>query len=159
MMRILFVCLGNICRSPTAQGVFEHIVEQAGLSDQIDVDSAGTSACHAGEAPDRRAIEAASWRGYRMSHIRSRQVQTEDFDRFDLILAMDKVNLQTLLSCCPVSSRDKVRLFLGDEGRMQAEVPDPYYGGKGGFETVLDLIEEASQVLLSSLKPTLEGAA
>ena len=94
-----------------------------------------------------------------MTHIRSRQVQTEDFDRFDLILVMDKANLQALLSCCPATSQDKVRLFLDYEGSVQAEVPDPYYGGKGGFETVLDLIEDASQALLSSLKPTLEGAA
>ncbi|OQX39362.1 MAG: phosphotyrosine protein phosphatase [Oceanospirillales bacterium LUC14_002_19_P2] len=158
-MRILFVCLGNICRSPTAQVVFERVVEQAGLSDQITVDSAGTSACHAGETPDKRAIDAASHRGYRMSHIRSRQVRAEDFDRFDLVLAMDKANLQALLSCCPASSQYKVRLFLDYEGSVQAEVPDPYYGGKDGFETVLDLIEEASQALLSSLKPRLEGAA
>ena len=159
MKRVLFVCLGNICRSPTAQGVFEHIVEQAGLSDLVDVDSAGTSACHAGETPDSRAIETASRRGYRMSHIRSRQVQAKDFDRFDFILAMDKANLQALLTCCSASSHGKLRLFLDYEGSVQTEVPDPYYGGKGGFETVLDLIEDASQALLSSLKPTLEGAA
>ena len=159
MMRILFVCLGNICRSPTAQGVFEHLVEQAGLIEQIDVDSAGTSACHVGEPPDRRAIEAASRRGYRLSHIRSRHVEAEDFECFDLILAMDKANLQALLSCCPASFQDKVRLFLDYEGSVQIEVPDPYYGGKGGFETVLDLIEDASLALLSSLKPKLEGAA
>lgn len=157
MMRILFVCLGNICRSPTAQGVFEHLAEQAGLGDRICVDSAGISDCHVGDPPDPRAVEAALRRGYSLSHITSRHVVTEDFDCFDLVLAMDKANLQALLSRCPEPYRGKIRLFLDYEGSEQVEVPDPYYGDKDGFETVLDLTEAASLALLASLQPKLEG--
>ncbi len=150
---ILFVCMGNICRSPTAQGVFEQVAEREGLSGRIHVDSAGTHAYHVGSPPDTRAIRAAAARGIDLSGQRARQVCDEDFERFDYILAMDRDNLQILQARCSAPQREKLQLFL-DYAREfpESEVPDPYYGGARGFELVLDLIEAASEGLLEHLR-------
>ncbi|MFC6672792.1 low molecular weight protein-tyrosine-phosphatase [Marinobacterium aestuariivivens] len=153
---ILLVCLGNICRSPTAHGVLEHRLREAGL--EVFVDSAGTGAWHVGNPPDRRATAAALRRGIRLEHLRARQVELEDFRRFDLVLAMDRDNLDNLMRICPPEYRSRVRLFLefaGDRVSM-LEVPDPYFGGDDGFEQVLDLIEAASEGLIEQLQR--EGA-
>lgn len=150
--KVLMVCLGNICRSPTAQGVFEHRVQAAGLADAIHVDSAGTSAWHIGEPPDRRSQQAAYKRGYDISQQRGRQVQVEDFDRFQYILAMDQQNLANLEALAPRGYQGHLGLLLSFASANTLEVPDPYYGGKDGFERVLDLIEEASDGLLASIQ-------
>ena len=150
---VLFVCMGNICRSPTAEGVFRHHVSEAGLEASIQSDSAGTHAYHTGEPADRRAHAAAARRGISLEGIRARRVTDEDFDLFDYILAMDEDNLMTLQERAPQELRGKVRLFLEfAEARPENEVPDPYYGGSAGFERVLDLVEEASQGLLETLR-------
>lgn len=152
-MRVLFVCLGNICRSPTAEGVFRALVERAGLSDQIEIDSAGTAAWHIGKSPDARAQAAAAMRGYDLSPLRGRQVSAADFARFDFVLAMDRSNLADLLAQCPAEQRHKVRLFLSFSSQWQNhEVPDPYYGGAEGFDHVLDMIEDASLGLLNAIR-------
>lgn len=148
---VLFVCMGNICRSPTAEGVFRHVVREAGVEERLEIDSAGTHAYHVGEPPDRRSQAAASRRGYHLGDIRARRVSEADFDRFDLILAMDKLNLVTLKEFAG-EHEDKVRLFLEYSSGPETEVPDPYYGGATGFERVLDLIEDASRELLGSLR-------
>ncbi len=149
MKRVLFVCLGNICRSPSAQGVFEARLAQRGLQQGYQVDSAGTGGYHAGEPPDRRAQAAARRRGYDISGQRARAVRDGDFHEFDLILAMDRSNLANLLQRAPANCRAQVRLFMtGVEGWPQ-EVPYPYFGGEQGFEQVLDMLEAASDVLLA----------
>ncbi len=155
-MKVLFVCMGNICRSPTAQGVFEVLLEEEGLRRRVEVDSAGTGPWHAGKQPDSRAQAAASSRGYKLDKQRARQVKVEDFDKFDLILAMDQDNIAELHKICPEHERHKVKLFLsyGNSSEFQ-EVPDPYYGGQNGFELVLDLIEDAGKGLLQSIKHNL----
>lgn len=157
-MRVLFVCLGNICRSPTAQGVFEGLVATRGLSGEIAVDSCGTGAWHVGSAPDRRAVAAAARRGYDLGSLRARQVQPEDFETFDYILAMDRDNLADLEAMRPDDFPGHLGLFLAfaREG-APADVPDPYYGGDAGFEEVLDLIESASEGLLRSLGRDKQG--
>ncbi len=148
---VLFVCLGNICRSPTAEGVFRHYA-QGCPSLNLAVDSAGTAAYHTGKAPDSRARQAAARRGYDLSALRARQVVTEDYHRFDYLLAMDRQNLDDLLRRRPPGARADVRLLLDfAEGVSLREVPDPYYGGEQGFEQVLDLVEAASAGLLSHL--------
>jgi protein-tyrosine phosphatase len=150
---VLFVCMGNICRSPTAEGVFRKHVSDAGLDAAIQTDSAGTHAYHSGEPADRRAHAAAARRGFSLEGILARRVTDEDFDQFDFILAMDEDNLMTLQERAPDEQRNKVRLFLEfAESRHENEVPDPYYGGSAGFERVLDLVEEASQGLLETLR-------
>jgi protein-tyrosine phosphatase len=149
---VLFVCMGNICRSPTAEGVFRHVVEQAGLSAGIRVDSAGTHAYHVGEPADRRAMAAAERRGYSLANIRARRFGFEDFERFDYILAMDRDNLATLIGQATPEQRGKIHLLLDFSGSGSAEVPDPYYGGASGFERVLDLVEDACQGLLEVLR-------
>ena len=150
---ILFVCMGNICRSPTAEGVFRKHVSEAGLDAEIHTDSAGTHAYHSGEPADRRAHAAAMRRGFSLEGIRARKVTDEDFEIFDYILAMDEDNLMVLQERAPDQQRSKVRLFLEfAESRHENEVPDPYYGGSAGFERVLDLVEEASQGLLETLR-------
>lgn len=154
-MKVLFVCLGNICRSPTAEGVFRHYVEQAGLSDKITVDSAGTSDWHIGKGPDPRTQDAAAKRGYDLSALRGRQAKAEDFAKFDLILAMDKSNLSNLQAIQPNDGKAELALFLPRFGISPDEVPDPYYGGEDGFELVLDMLEQASQVLLDEIKAKL----
>ncbi len=153
VVRVLFVCLGNICRSPTAEGVFRTTVQRAGLIEHIEIDSAGTHAYHVGEPPDARAQEAARRRGVDLSSLRGRKATRTDFERFDYLLAMDKENYQNLMAICPPGRADKVRLFLEfAPHRPEREVPDPYFGGDAGFERVLDMIEEASAGLLAHLR-------
>ena len=148
---ILFVCMGNICRSPTAEGVFRRKVAEAGLDDLFEIDSAGTHAYHVGEPPDRRAQQAAARRGFSLSEIRARRVATEDFERFQHIIAMDQDNLVVLRELAGPEQHTKIRLFLEYASGPETEVPDPYYGGATGFERVLDLIEDASRGLLEAL--------
>lgn len=146
---ILFVCMGNICRSPTAHGVFEHKLRLAGLSHQVRVDSAGTHNFHPGSPPDDRSQEHALRRGYDLSHLRARQIAADDFDRHDLILVMDWDNLSLVEGICPPQHLPKLRRLtefcLTSD---QPVVPDPYYGAAGGFDQVLDLVEDACEGLL-----------
>jgi protein-tyrosine phosphatase len=151
-MRVLFVCLGNICRSPTAEGVFRHKLREAGLEGHVEVDSAGTGDWHVGKAPDSRTRHAAQRRGYDLAALRGRQVSAGDFARFDLILAMDSGNLQHLQQMRPANSAAELDLFLRRYELALSEVPDPYYGGEEGFEQVLDLIEQACDALLVELR-------
>lgn len=152
---ILFVCLGNICRSPTAEAVFRRRVEEAGLDGRIRIDSAGTGDWHIGHAPDSRARAAAAARGYPMDDLRARQVNTDDFYRFDFILAMDDANLTDLRDLDPGDGRATLMRFLDVLEDGPSEVPDPYYGGEDGFGRVLDLVERASDRWLSRLtEPT-----
>ena len=146
-MRVLFVCTGNICRSPTAAGVFAHFVRQAGLHAAIEVESAGTHDYHAGNPPDARAQEHALKRGYDLSALRARQVRKRDFAEFDHIVAMDRGHLELLERNCPPEHLPKLRLLI--RGR---DVPDPYYGGAEGFERVLDLVEAGCLALLSEIR-------
>jgi protein-tyrosine phosphatase len=148
---VLFVCMGNICRSPTAEGVFRHVVNEAGLGEQITADSAGTHAYHIGEPPDRRAMAAAERRGVSLSEIRARRISESDFEDFDYVIAMDEENHMRLLEQSPEEHQGKVQLFLSFVEGVETEVPDPYYGGATGFERVLDLVEEASISLLEKL--------
>ena len=150
--RVLFVCLGNICRSPTAEAVFREILRREAPGLAIEVDSAGTHAYHAGSAPDERAIAAAARRGFDLTPLRARVVTMTDFERFDLLLAMDEQNYHQLRRMAPAPQRDRVRLFLDFAPQLQRrDVPDPYYGGTTGFEEVLDLVEEAARGLLAAL--------
>ena len=148
---VLFVCMGNICRSPTAEGVFRHFVNEAGLDEEITVDSAGTHAYHVGEPPDRRAMAAAERRGVSLVGLKARRVTDDDFERFDHIIAMDEDNLIKLQEQSTDEYRDKISLFLSFAVDTETEVPDPYYGGGAGFERVLDLVEKASRGLLETL--------
>lgn len=150
---VLFVCMGNICRSPTAEAVFRYYVENAGLSKFIQIDSAGTHDYHIGHQPDRRSQHAAAQRGYDMSRLRGRQVAVEDFEQFDYVLAMDKANLAILQYLAPRGCKSRLGLFL-EYARYQSqrEVPDPYYGGDQGFELVLDMVEDAAQGLLQHIR-------
>ena len=150
-IHVLMVCLGNICRSPTAHGVLEKYINDKGLSHYIKVDSAGTGDWHIGEPPDPRSQEAAARRGYDLSAQRARQVATDDFDRFHYILAMDDNNLRDLTRQCPTEFHNNLQLFLEFGNSDYDSVPDPYYSGSQGFELVLDLVEEASQNLLSHI--------
>jgi protein-tyrosine phosphatase len=155
-IRILFVCLGNICRSPTAEGVMRDLVERAGLENCIELDSVGTGAWHVGEPPDERATETAHARGIALEGA-ARQVSTEDFDDFDLILAMDSSNLADLRRIAPdEEAREKVRLLRefdpASAGLGDLDVPDPYYGGPRGFEDVLDLVQAACVGLLEEAR-------
>lgn len=153
MVRVLFVCLGNICRSPTAEGVFRNVVEKAGLLESIEIDSAGTHAYHVGEPPDTRAQAAAKRRGIDLSALRGRRATDVDIECFDYVLAMDAENHVNLLAICPAGLEHKIRLFLEfAPNRPEREVPDPYFGGDNGFERVLDMIEEASEGLLSDIR-------
>ena len=151
-MRVLFVCLGNICRSPTAEGVLRHKLREAGLTDQIEVASAGTGDWHVGKAPDKRSQAAAQLRGYDLSAQRARQVSRADFASYDLILAMDHSNLRHLKALQPAKGKAELDLFLRRYPSPVDEVPDPYYDGDQGFEQVLDLIEAASDRLVIELK-------
>jgi protein-tyrosine phosphatase len=157
MRSVLFVCTGNICRSPTAQGVFRKLVADAGLADRITVDSAGTHGYHVGEPPDRRTQIAARTRGYDLSDLRARQVGPEDFHRFDLVLAMDRQHREILARLAPASAGHKLRLMMEFARRSaHEEVPDPYYGGPASFELVLDLLEDAAEGLLAILQRELD---
>ena len=150
---VMFVCMGNICRSPTAEAVFRHYVESAGLSGHILIDSAGTHDYHIGDPPDLRAQRAAQQRGYDMEGLRGRQVEGGDFRRFDYVLAMDKANLSILQRLAPPDSATQAKLFLEyARHHVEREVPDPYYGGANGFERVLDMVEDAAQGLLEEIR-------
>jgi len=151
-MRVLFVCLGNICRSPTAEGVLRHKLREAGLAEQVEVASAGTGDWHVGKAPDTRSQAAAKLRGYDLSAQRARQVTRADFASYDLILAMDNSNLRHLKALQPAQGKAELDLFLRRYQSPIDEVPDPYYDGEQGFEQVLDLIERASDLLVIELK-------
>jgi|SRR5690606_21928735 len=147
MKSVLFVCTGNICRSPTAEGVLRYMSREMGM--EVHVESAGTHGYHAGEPPDERSQRVARVRGYDLSAQRARQVRPEDFERFDLIVAMDQGHLRLLERDCPPEHRAKLRLLV--DGR---DVPDPYYGGPEGFERVLDLVEAGCRRLLQDLRRT-----
>ena len=151
-MRVLFVCLGNICRSPTAEGVLRHQLQAQGLGDLIEVASAGTSDWHVGKPPDSRTSRAARLRGYDLSPQRAQQAKVGHFNDYDLILAMDKSNLGHLKAMQPAGAKAELDLFLRRYDGALDEVPDPYYGGEQGFEQVLDLIETACQKLVVELK-------
>lgn len=152
MKRILFVCTGNICRSPTAEGVARHAIRTAGLESLIEVESAGTHGYHVGEAPDPRTRKAAEKRGYDLSMLRARKLVSADFESFDLLLAMDLGHLEIMERNCPDAHRPKLQLFMRYARRFTAEeVPDPYYGGERGFDLVLDYCEDAVDGLLHTL--------
>jgi protein-tyrosine phosphatase len=151
-MRILFICMGNICRSPSAEGMFRHVLAKRAPQLAVEVDSAGTHDYHLGETPDARALAAARRRGIDISQLRARLIAADDFERFDLILAMDEENVRELRTRADVASHDRIRLIMeyAPEAPRRA-VPDPYYGGEQGFEEVLDLLEEAMEGLIDSL--------
>ncbi|MFW1334493.1 low molecular weight protein-tyrosine-phosphatase [Vibrio parahaemolyticus] len=149
MKRILVVCMGNICRSPTGEAVLRAKAKELGVD--VNIDSAGTIGYHTGNTPDSRAMAAGKQRGYSFKGMRARQVSVQDFEDFDLVLAADKANLADLLDICPAEHRHKVSLFLSHSNSSYDEIPDPYYGGDDGFELVLDLIEEASVAVLQKL--------
>jgi protein-tyrosine phosphatase len=153
MTKVLFVCLGNICRSPTADGVFRELIAREKLDQKIRVDSAGTGDWHIGKAPDSRTVAAARQRGYDLSVLRARQVSTRDFAEFDYVLAMDKSNLMNLQRIKPSNYSGHLGLFLefGSRGDYR-EVPDPYHGDREDFELVLDLVEDAAQGLLNHIR-------
>ena len=153
MTRVLFVCTGNICRSPTAEAMARHFIQAAGLADSIEVDSAGTNGDHAGEAPDPRTRKVAQSRGYDLSGLRARKLEVLDFQRFDLILAMDRGHLEIMQRLCPEVYQPRLRLFMEYARDSEFdEVPDPYYGGPRGFEAVLDMCEDGVQGVLDSLR-------
>lgn len=152
-IKVLFVCTGNICRSPTAEGVFRHFIKQRHLQDRFEIDSAGTHSYHVGEQPDLRSQKAALARGVDLSGQRARQVRYDDFDSFDYILVMDDDNYQALMRVCPKEYQYKIDYFLNHAPQLKRrEVPDPYYGGQNGFDAVLDMIEQASEGFLTTLK-------
>ncbi len=152
-IKVLFVCMGNICRSPTAQGVFSRLVRERGLQERISSDSAGTHSYHVGDAPDGRAQAAAKKRDIDISNLRARQVSSGDFHEFDYILAMDRDNYHILISQCPERLRRKVRLFLEFASQVpERDVPDPYFGGDKGFDRVLDMVEFAATGLLEVIR-------
>ena len=153
MTRVLFVCTGNICRSPTAEGVFRHLLREAGMDGRIGADSAGTHGYHVGEAPDRRTVACARQRGIDLSGLRARRVRTGDFEDFDLILAMDHGHLARLRELAPEGAGDRIRLFMDfAPASLPREVPDPYYGGASHFEEAFALIEAAARGLLAHLR-------
>lgn len=157
MIKILFICMGNICRSPTAQGIFEQLVAEAGLDDVVHIDSAGTHAYHVGNQPDERATRAARRRGIDLTTQRARQVSVDDFHSFDYLIAMDHSNRDDLLAGCPQEHRGKIRLLLEfSEEEGPIDVPDPYYGGVHGFERVLDLVEGGARGLLHEIEVQLK---
>ena len=150
---VLFVCTGNICRSPTAEGVFRHLLAQEGLQDRVAVDSAGTHGYHVGARPDRRSTKAAALRGYDLGGLEARLLSDEDFVHFDYLLAMDRDHLAVLRALAPMQHNAKVAMMLDFSSRFRGiEVPDPYYGGPQGFEHVLDLIEDGASGLLAEIK-------
>lgn len=151
-VKVLFVCMGNICRSPTAEGIFRQAVNEAGLADKISIDSAGTHAYHIGKQPDARAQSASRNRGIDLSNLRGRQVEPADFDTFDYVIAMDNSNHADLTQVADGNSDNLFMLLDFSENFSEKEVPDPYYGGEQGFEHVLDLVEDASYGLLAHIQ-------
>jgi len=154
-IRVLFVCTGNICRSPTAEAVVRRYLAASGLGSRVEVDSAGTGDWHVGEPPDKRARRAAARRGYDLEALRARALATEDFDSFDLIVGMDRGHLRHLERQAPPGARARLALFLDfreTAGAVAREVPDPYYGGADGFELMLDLIEDGAAGLIAALR-------
>lgn len=152
-VKVLFVCMGNICRSPTAHGVFRQLVINEGLSHRVEIDSAGTHAYHIGEPPDRRARDTARMRGIDIGDLRARLAEPDDFARFHYVLAMDRDNYENLMQICPDGMEDRLRLFMEFTPELGIrEVPDPYYGGQRGFEQVFDMIELATHGLLMDIK-------
>lgn len=150
---ILFVCLGNICRSPVAEGVFRKKIEDAGYTDNLTIDSAGTAAWHVGKSPDDRMTSAAHSRGYDLSPLRARQVTEKDFENYDFLVAMDDENYDGLMDIRPEAPRGKIVMFLDyAKDISEKEVPDPYFGGDEGFHHVIDLVENAADGLIESLK-------
>ena len=150
---VLFVCLGNICRSPTSEGIFRQLTEQEVPNLNVRVDSAGTANYHIGQPPDHRAVMAAARRGIEIANLRARRVSRQDFDRFNFIIGMDNHNYQDLLSMAPPNYPGKVCLFMDFAANWsEREVPDPYYGGDNGFERVLDMIEDAAAGLLDEIR-------
>lgn len=156
-IRVLFVCMGNICRSPTAEGVMRAKLELAGLAGWVELDSAGTRAYHVGEAPDPRSCRAAARRGYQLDNLRARQVQSADFESFDLILVADRQNLRELKQYCPLALQYKLELVLAPLDSGRDEVPDPYCGGAKGFEEVLDLLQTASDAWIKRWQVTTQN--
>lgn len=153
MVNVLFVCLGNICRSPTAEGVFKALVQREGLSDHITVDSAGVGAWHIGSPPDSRSQAAARQRGIDLSKQRARQAVAHDFERFDYVIAMDSQNYGDLTRMCPKGGDNRLFKFLAFAPQLGInDVPDPYYGGDSGFDGVFDMIEAASAGLLDDIR-------
>ncbi len=153
MVRVLFVCMGNICRSPTAEGVFRRLLAETPLDLEVVVDSAGTHGYHVGKPPDPRASNAAARRGIDLSSLRGRQATVADLESFDYVLAMDRANVEDLRALAPVELHHKIRLFMEFAPDWnEHEVPDPYYGGSRGFEQVLDMIEDAAQGLIADLR-------
>ncbi|MEI8236910.1 MAG: low molecular weight protein-tyrosine-phosphatase [Methylococcaceae bacterium] len=152
-IKVLFVCMGNICRSPTAEGVFTHLVHSQKIAPLFQIDSAGTHAYHIGDAPDLRSQKTALNRGIDISHLRGRKVIFGDFDDFDFILAMDDANHSILMNACPTQHQHKISHFLSFAPQLKTrEVPDPYYGGAQGFDRVFDMIEAASEGFLNHLR-------
>jgi len=152
MTRVLFVCLGNICRSPTAEAVVRDLLRREASGLELELDSAGTHGYHTGDPPDERSIATARRRGIDMSDLRARVVEPMDFDRFDLVLAMDEAVYDQLRRVAPQGRSEKIRLFLEFAPQLgRRDVPDPYYGGAAGFEDVLDLVEEGARGLLAAL--------
>lgn len=153
MIKILFVCLGNICRSPTAEGVFRDLVRRENLTAQIGTDSCGTSGWHIGDPPDQRACAEARRRGISIDDLKARALRADDFENFHYVLGMDRANLAKLQAACPSDYRDRVHLFLDYAPDLpMREVPDPYYGGSEGFVNVFDMIEKASAGLLADIR-------
>lgn len=157
MIKVLFVCTGNICRSPTAEGVFRAMAHTQGLSERVAADSAGTHAYHVGEPPDQRSAAAALRRGVDLSPLRARKLRLADFADFDLLLAMDRSHYQQMAQMCPKGAEDRLRMFLSFAPQLNLrDVPDPYYGGGDGFERVLDMIEAGSRGLLDHVRTLLK---
>jgi protein-tyrosine phosphatase len=157
---VLVVCTGNICRSPTGEGVLRHLVKQRGLEDSVRIASAGTQDYHVGDAPDPRTLRHAQKRGYDLSAQRAAQVRPQDFDEFDYILAMDRGHLRILRDLQPEGSKARLGLFLDASGKWKGEdVPDPYYGGAAGFEQVLDMVEEAAERWLDRIEAQLDPSS
>lgn len=160
MIKVLFVCMGNICRSPTAEGVFRHFLRQQGLEGRVEVDSAGTHGYHVGESPDSRTQRAAAARGYDLSNIRARKVAPEDLEYFDLVLAMDQNNMEVLRRMCPPELANRLQLFMSYAQNFDDdEVPDPFYGLGHGFDLVIDMVEDASSGLILALREKLPVSA
>ncbi|MBK5914782.1 low molecular weight protein-tyrosine-phosphatase [Rhodocyclus purpureus] len=159
MIKVLFVCMGNICRSPTAEGVFRKLLRREGLEAVIEVDSAGTHGYHVGEAPDARTQRAAALRGYDLSSMRARKVAPQDLDYFDLVLAMDRSNLAALQRLCPPEKLDRLGLLMQHSRNFADEdVPDPFYGLGHDFDVVIDMVEDAGEGLLAKLRERVAAA-